>query len=156
MKRGQLKSSPARHAGLGLDMYTQITSPLRRYQDLMVHQQLRAHIRGHDFLTSQEILQRLGAVEEITRNVNQVERLSNLHWTLAYLSETPHWHGEAVIVDMDGVYGTALIPEIGLETHVYCPRLLPLNTNVNISLEVSNIPELRAFFRVDDRKVNDS
>jgi len=44
MKRGQLKSLPSRHAGIGLDGYTQITSPIRRYQDLIVHQQLRAHI----------------------------------------------------------------------------------------------------------------
>ena len=40
MKRGQLKSLPARHAGIGLDAYTQVTSPLRRYQDLIAHQQL--------------------------------------------------------------------------------------------------------------------
>ncbi len=39
MKRGQLKSLPARHSGIGLDMYTQVTSPIRRYQDLIVHQQ---------------------------------------------------------------------------------------------------------------------
>ena len=150
MKRGQLKSLPARHAGIGLDRYTQVTSPLRRYQDLIVHQQLRAHIRGHDLLTSQEMLQRLGVAEAVTSNMRQVERLSNLHWTMVYLSETPQWHGEGVIVETDGPHSTALIPNIGLETHLYCQRSLPLNTRVPIVLEVSNVPELRAFFRIDD------
>ena len=149
MKRGQLKSSPSRHAGLGLDLYTQVTSPMRRYQDLIVHQQLRAHIRGHDCSTSQEMLQRLGAAEEVASNVHQVERLSNLHWTMVCLSETPQWHGEAVIVEMDGRRATALIPDIGLETHLYCQRSLPLNARVPIVLESANIPELRAFFRID-------
>ena len=150
MKRGQLKSLPARHAGIGLDMYTQVTSPMRRYQDLIVHQQLRAHIRGHDLLTSQEILQRLGAAEAVTSNMRQVERLSNQHWTMVYLSETPQWHGEGVIVETDGPRSTALIPDIGLETHLHCQHSLPLNTRVPIVLGESNIPELRAFFRIDD------
>lgn len=150
MKRGQLKSLPARHAGIGLDMYTQVTSPIRRYQDLIVHQQLRAHIRGHDLLTSQEMLQRLGATEAVTSNMHQVERLSNRHWTMVYLSETPQWHGEGVIVETDGPHSTALIPNIGLETHLHCQRSLPLNTRVPIVLGVSNVPELRAFFRIDD------
>jgi len=150
MKRGQLKSVPARHAGLGLDTYTQVTSPMRRYQDLTVHQQLRAHIHGHDFLASQEMLQRLGAAEEVTSNMHQVERLSNLHWTMVYLSETPQWRGEGIIVEMDGPHGKALIPSIGLETRLYFKRGLPLNARVPVVLESSNIPELRASFRIDD------
>jgi len=150
MKRGQLKSLPARHAGIGLDMYTQVTSPIRRYQDLIVHQQLRAHIRGHDFLTSQEMLQRLGTVEAVTSNMRQVERLSNQHWTMVYLSETPQWHGEGVIVETDGHHSTALIPSIGLETHLHSQSSLPLNARVPIVLGASNVPELKAFFRIDD------
>ena len=150
MKRGQLKSLPARHAGLGLDMYTQVTSPMRRYQDLLVHQQLRAQIRGHDILTSEEMLQRLGAAEAVMDNMRQVERLSNLHWTIVYLSETPQWHGEGVIAETDGPRITVLIPDIGMETHLYCQRSLPLNTRVPIVLVESNVPELRASFRIDD------
>ena len=130
MKRGQLRSLPARHAGLGLDMYTQVTSPMRRYQDLIARQGRRAHIRGHDLLTSQEMLQRLGAAETVMNNLRQVERLSNRHWAIVYLSETPLWHGEAVIMETDGLHSTALIPEIGLETHIHCQHTLPVNTCV--------------------------
>jgi exoribonuclease-2 len=150
MKRGQLKSLPARHAGIGLDMYTQVTSPIRRYQDLIVHQQLRAHISGHSLLSVEEMLQRLGSTEVITSNMRQAERLSNWHWTMIYLSETPHWRGEGVIVETDGSRCTVIIPDIGLETHLRCQPGIPLNTRVPIVLEEANIPELRAFFRIDD------
>lgn len=150
MKRGQIKSVPARHAGMGLDMYTQITSPIRRYQDLIAHQQLRAHIRGHGLMTSQEMMQRIGAAEAVTGNMRQVERLSNRHWTMVYLSETPQWHGEGIIVETDGHKSTALISNIGMETHLHCQRSLPLNTRVPIVLGASNIPELMAFFKIDD------
>jgi len=150
MKRGQLKSLPARHSGMGLDMYTQVTSPIRRYQDLIVHQQLRAYISGHSLLSAEEMLHRLGTTEAVTSNMRQAERLSNWHWTIVYLSETPHWHGEGVIVETDGSRCTIIIPEIGLETHLRCQSGIPLNTRVPIVLEEVKIPELRAFFKIDD------
>jgi len=150
MKRGEIKSLPARHAGIGLDMYTQVTSPIRRYQDLTAHQQLRAHILGHNLLTSQEILQRIGAVEAVTSNIRKLESLSNRHWTMVYLSETPQWRGEGIIVETDGPYSTALITNLGLETRLHCKHCLPLNTCVPIMLGALNIPELSAFFRIDD------
>jgi len=96
------------------------------------------------------MLQRLGAAEAVTNNLRQAEKLSNLHWTLVYLAETPQWHGEGVIVETEGTRSTALIPDIGLETHLRCKSSLPLNTYVPIVLEVSNIPELTAFFRIDE------
>jgi exoribonuclease-2 len=101
-------------------------------------------------LTSQEIVKRLGAAEAVTSNMRQLERLSNQHWTMVYLSETPQWHGEGVIVETDGPHSIALIPNIGLETHLHCQRSMPLNARVPIVLGVSNIPELKAFFRIDD------
>ncbi len=150
MKRGQLKNLPARHSGIGLDLYTQVTSPIRRYQDLLVHQQLRAHIMGKELLTSQEMLQRLGAAEAVMNNMRQAERFSNQHWTMVYLAEIPQWQGEGVIVEMEGNRSTALIPGLGLETHLHCQSSLLLNTLVPVVLAGSNIPELRAFFRINE------
>ena len=63
LKRSQLKGIAAPHTGLGLDVYSQVTSPLRRYADLLAHQQLRAYLRGSRLLTGPEILERLGAAE---------------------------------------------------------------------------------------------
>lgn len=41
-----VSSSPGRHYSLGLDSYTQVTSPLRRYSDLLLHRQIKATING--------------------------------------------------------------------------------------------------------------
>eukprot|EP00160_Parvularia_atlantis_P016364 Unigene5163_Nuclearia_a/m.15840 Unigene5163_Nuclearia_a/g.15840 ORF Unigene5163_Nuclearia_a/g.15840 Unigene5163_Nuclearia_a/m.15840 type:complete len:157 (+) Unigene5163_Nuclearia_a:1284-1754(+) len=37
---------PGAHWTLGLASYTQATSPIRRYTDVLVHYQLKAHLRG--------------------------------------------------------------------------------------------------------------
>lgn len=44
--RSQILSTPRPHDGLGLDLYVQATSPVRRYADLALHHQLKAHLRG--------------------------------------------------------------------------------------------------------------
>ncbi len=46
MRRGEVGLQPAPHAGLGLDAYTQATSPIRRYQDLVVHRRDQGIARG--------------------------------------------------------------------------------------------------------------
>ena len=46
MRKRSVGITPAPHAGLGVSFYSQVTSPLRRYGDLISHQQLRAFIDG--------------------------------------------------------------------------------------------------------------
>ena len=53
--------------------------------------------------------------------VRQVEKLSNWHRTMVYLSEIPQWHGEGVVVETDGPRSTAIIPDIGLESSSILP-----------------------------------
>ena len=49
MRKGEVSLQPGPHAALGLPAYAQVTSPLRRYQDLAVHRQIaRALALLHD------------------------------------------------------------------------------------------------------------
>ncbi|KAI9369574.1 hypothetical protein BJX61DRAFT_536328 [Aspergillus egyptiacus] len=43
--KGVSSSHPIRHVALGLDTYTKSTSPLRRYSDIIAHQQIEAALR---------------------------------------------------------------------------------------------------------------
>ncbi len=90
MRPRQLGTKPGLHAGLGIDGYTQVTSPLRRYTDLLAHQQIRAVLRGETPLTEDEILVRLAAGEAAASAVVQAERASKMHWLTVFLSEKKH------------------------------------------------------------------
>ncbi len=46
MPRSEMSTQPNPHASLGLDAYCQVTSPIRRYTDLLAHRQIKAHLRG--------------------------------------------------------------------------------------------------------------
>ncbi|MDX1616645.1 MAG: RNB domain-containing ribonuclease [Candidatus Promineifilaceae bacterium] len=150
MRPSQRSSVVGRHAGLGLNSYVQATSPLRRYLDLVVHQQLRAHLQGLTPLSDQALMQRVGAAEMVSGSVRRVERQSNEHWTLVYLRRRPSWQGTAVLVDQRGAHDLFIIPELALETRIYRHRDLPLNAEVELILNEVKLAERRAFFTLGE------
>ncbi len=148
LKRGQVKSVPSLHAGLGLETYTQITSPLRRYADLLAHQQIRAFLKGEPLLTPSEMLERIGSVEAVSGTIRQAERLSNKHWTLIYLLQHPNWQGEGILVEKRNGRGLIIIPQLDLETRMTLGRDLALDSAIQLKLKQVNLPELDAHFRI--------
>ncbi len=148
MTRSEHSSSPGRHAGLGLEHYVQGTSPLRRYLDLVVHQQLRAHLSDQAVLDARELMERIGAAEAVAGSVSYADRLAREHWTLVYLLQHPDWRGEAVLVEHWGRRGKVLIPELGLEPAVHLSGDWPLNRVLTVQVVDVDLPTLRATFRV--------
>lgn len=148
LKRSQYRATVAPHSGLGLAAYTQVTSPMRRYLDLVTHQQLRAYLRGEQLLTADEILERVGATEAVIGSIRQAENLSNQHWTLVYLLQNPDWRGEGVIVEHRERNSVVLIPELGLEPHLHLSTDLPLDSSVTLRATQVDLPRRDVRFRV--------
>lgn len=149
MKRSQYRSVPAPHSGLGLAAYVQVTSPLRRYLDLVTHQQLRSHLAGAALLGHDAILQRIGEVEPALWAARQGEQLSNRHWTLVYLARHGGWRGRGVLVDRRGNSGVFILPELALETQAHLPADLPLDSETTLALRSVDIPRQDARFKVE-------
>jgi exoribonuclease-2 len=146
----QQSGVPGFHAGLGLDAYVQATSPLRRYLDLVVHQQLRAHIRGEELLGAQDLLERIGATAAIAGTVRYAERLARKHWTLVYLEQHPDWRGEGVLVERRWRGSTALVPELDLDVSVHLRSDPPLNSQISLALRGVDLPALEAYFKPEE------
>lgn len=148
MKRSQMKSVPGPHAGLGLPVYAQSTSPLRRYLDLVVHQQIRARLTGSPVIGAEDALNRVGSAEAVIGAARSAERLSNRHWTLVWLMKRPEFRCEGIVVEKRGGRGMAVIPEIGLETDVDLPVNAEPDSTVTLELADVDLPRLSAVFRV--------
>jgi exoribonuclease-2 len=145
LKRAQLKAVPAPHKGLGLPLYAQVTSPLRRYLDLVAHQQLRAWLKGERPLSQGEVLERVGAAEAVADLVREGERRSKLHWTLLYLMEKGY-EGPGILVERRGGQGVFLLPELGLTAQVALSGPLALNAEVRLRFLEADLPALEARF----------
>lgn len=146
-RRSQATTTASPHAGLGLTMYAQATSPLRRYVDLVVHQQLRAFLRDGRLMDEQAIMERVGAAEAVRDDVRYAERLANEHWTLVYLLQNPDWQGEGTVVEQYGQRSKVLIPELAYETQLYLRQQLSLDSKVMLVVNEVNLAERTAHFR---------
>ncbi|MCU7935387.1 MAG: RNB domain-containing ribonuclease [Candidatus Thiodiazotropha sp. (ex Dulcina madagascariensis)] len=147
-KPTQVKTQPEPHAGLGLAAYTRATSPLRRYSDLLTHQQLRAHLKGDQVLDIHAISERIAQSEMGGMTNRKTERVSNNHWRLIYLRDNPEWQGEAVIVAKEGERATVLLPSLGMESRVRIKGEAGLNDRVRLKPREIDLADLSCYFRV--------
>ena len=153
MRPRLLSVKPAVHWGLGLDEYTQVTSPLRRYTDLICHQQIRALLnsgayKGHTPLSKEEVLFRVSAAEAAALATNKAERASRAHWLAVYLSDKKGSAWNGVVLDRKGNKGVALIPALGIETHVSLRGSEEPNDAIRLGLSSVKIPEAEVSFSV--------
>jgi exoribonuclease-2 len=145
-KRSQVGSQPSPHAGLGLQLYSRVTSPLRRYSDLIAHQQLRASLFDGQTLDEPTLVERIAQAESASSTINQAESLSRRHWTLVYLLQHPNWKSDALLVDKRQLRGRVIFPELALEARVHLRRDLPLNSRLQLTNKGVNLAELEEYF----------
>lgn len=146
-KPTRLVLEPDRHASLGLERYTRATSPLRRYSDLLVHQQIRAWLDGVPPLDRAQVLERVGEAEQSSIAVRRGERLSNQHWKLVYLKENPGWKGQGVVVALEERRAVILVPDLALEARIRVRDAVTLNQSLRIAVNEVDLPDLSASFR---------
>ncbi len=145
MRPRQLTAKPGLHAGLGIEGYTQVTSPLRRYIDLLAHQQIRAFLKGETPLTEEEILVRLAAGEAASSATVQAERASRMHWLTVFLSERKDSLWNAIVLDKKGPRVQIIIPELGLETQVATREPSDPGDTIQVAVSSCKIPESEIF-----------
>lgn len=148
MRKRIVTVSPAAHAGLGVGMYSQVTSPLRRYGDLLGHEQLRAFLKGEKLIDKDTLLMRAGEGDAAAQAARKAERNSRLHWILVYLLQNPEWTGEAICVDKQQKQALYFVSGLGLETVIggTCP--VALNEKVNLRAAKIDVPNLEVVFQI--------
>lgn len=130
MPKSEMSITPTRHAGLGLDIYTQATSPIRRYTDLLTHFQLKAHLRGEaPPFSGEQLREVMMSVSTATQEVTLVERQTNRYWGLEYLRRHLNEVWQALVLMWlreDSGLALILIEDLGLQ--------LPMSFKRNVQL----------------------
>jgi len=147
MKRSRMSTVPEGHGGLGLDFYARATSPLRRYPDLIVLQQLRNHITGKPILNEDQVVERVALFESVSGSVVSAERMSNLHWKLVFLMQNPDWEGRAVYVGKKDKQAVFLVPDLAMEVLMPVKKDLSLNGEIRITPDIIDLANLEVIFK---------
>ncbi|MEA5575569.1 ribonuclease R family protein [Anabaena sp. UHCC 0451] len=142
MPKSEMSINPVRHAGLGLDTYTQATSPIRRYSDLLTHFQLKAHLRGEDLPFSAEQLKEvMMTVTTTTQEVTMVERQTNRYYALEYLRRHPEevWQITVLMwLREDSNLALILLEDLGLQLPMAFRRSVSLGEQVLVKVSLAD------------------
>jgi exoribonuclease-2 len=81
-------TAPRPHAGLGLDLYTNMSSPIRRYMDLLVQRQIRTSLTGSSPVYDKESLEKIRiGIEPVLKELERLKRNRLRYWILKYFSQ---------------------------------------------------------------------
>ena len=142
MPKSEISITPVRHAGLGLDTYTQATSPIRRYSDLLTHFQLKAHLRGEGLPFSAEQLKEvMMTVSSATQEATMVERQTNRYYALEYLRRHPEeiWQVTVLMwLREDSNLALILLEDLGLQLPMSFRRSVSLGENLLVKVSLAD------------------
>ena len=129
---------PGRHSGLGLDCYTTVTSPVRKYSDLVCQRQIAALLRQEPPVFSDAALQATAdaLVPVIARNA-LIEQERKRYWLLKELQERKGCTLEAVVMNKRRNTCTIMLQDYLLEAPLQdsgAARLVPGDT-VTVDVE---------------------
>jgi exoribonuclease-2 len=99
MNRVEISTRPQRHAGLGAEAYLTLTSPIRRFYDLLAEHQILGALRGTPVWTREQLEAIIARVGPTLSKVGLVEELTERYWIMRYLEKKVGSTTTAVILD---------------------------------------------------------
>ena len=133
--------SPEPHMSLGIDVYTQVTSPIRRYTDIIMQRQIVSELLYGEAAYSEEEIENLyPRIEVGIRDKKTIERQRERYWLYKHLRSLEGGEIEGIISSVTDKRASAYLPDYLFETPV--------------SLGSDKVPEEGARIRLRVRKVD--
>ncbi len=152
MPRSEIGITPARHASLGLDTYTQVTSPIRRYSDLLAHFQIKAHLRGEPLPFSVEEMKELTmSISTTVQEATLVERQTNKYWGLEFLRRNADEIWQALMLRWLREHenlGLILLEDLGIELPMRFSR--PISPGDRLEIKVLHANPRQEFIQFQE------
>ena len=144
MVPAELTLNPSPHSGLGVKSYTQATSPLRRYTDLVTQRQVSHYITVGDIIHEADMLIAIAKeADRLLRELSRVEEDRKRYWFLKFLlhtrllSNTPNCSNlfyATVLENKYGKRGLVELTEFPFRTRISLRQNIQPGEVVNLSL----------------------
>ena len=90
LSRAVISTKPTPHAGLGLPGYTQMSSPIRRFNDIVVHLQMKNVLRGEGPLFGPDEMKEMAeAAYFVEREIKEIQMSCEQYWIAEYFKRHP-------------------------------------------------------------------
>ena len=96
-----IRTEPKPHSSLGVDMYTTVTSPIRRYYDLLVQRQIKNYLcRGAPYYAREDLEKKRLVLDPLLKSIELLTRNSTRYWIQKYLAQHVGEKFPALVLDV--------------------------------------------------------
>jgi exoribonuclease-2 len=142
MTRSGLSVEAGPHAGLGLELYVQATSPIRRYGDLVVHRQLKAAAAGEaPPYTADELATLAAELDPLNGQAAKMERQADRYWVTEYLARHKGKAWNVLFLGWfreDDKLAQVLIEELGYRVTMKLPKAKALGEAFTVKVAAAD------------------
>jgi len=157
MKKSEISIIPSDHCGLGLKFYTQMTSPIRRYSDLVIHRQLKAYLRDGQILYPDEKMKEVINFSEHSLNVaNIIQRNGSRYWLMKYLSKFIKYKTPAIVLEAHDDRYFIQLTEFLFETPLFKELGVKLEVGQRIEVVIQDVKIRKGILNIRFAKESDS
>jgi len=140
LSRAELSVTPKPHSGIGMTAYTNWTSPIRRYMDLVILRQLKSMVQDDPPAYTEDDLKPV--VSKITIGQSQtleIKREWTRYWVLKYLEKEKTKFLDALVLTQGRRTYNLLIPDYLLEASMPREEGKGLNPGDHFRVEVMRV-----------------
>jgi len=146
--------SPEPHKSLGLDVYTQVTSPIRRYTDLVMQRQIVSHLTSGEHAYSEDELENLYPRIEISvRDKRAVERSRERFWLYKHFEEIRGKGIRGIVSSISGTWANVYLPDYLIEVPVTLSTKDMLQAGKGIKVRIDSVDPLRRRLSLSEKRV---
>lgn len=150
LSRGELLTKPKAHSGIGLSCYTTVTSPIRRFLDLVMQMQINNLIRGKGILfTDDECRNFVSSINENLRRAGTVKQQQNRYWVLRYLEQTQSEKVNALVINRGPKRVNLMLSDCHLDFDLPSNPAFPVEPGDIVRVKITRINALDNTLRVE-------
>jgi len=150
LSRGELTAHPKPHSGLGLNSYTTITSPIRRFLDLAMQHQLSNMIHGKGILFSADECKTFaGTIQQKLSRANGVRQQRHRYWMLRYLEPKQGQMVNALVVGHGPKRVNLILTDCLFDIDLPVNSYFPVEVGDNVRVRLAKVSPLDNVLKVE-------
>lgn len=138
--RAELDTKPAMHCSLAMPYYTSITSPIRRYIDLVVQRQIKHALASETaYYSEDELRQMITKLGSIQSKVFFIQRKWVRYWLLKYLEQEDIHSLDALVLDQNDRFVHLLLPDFLMEANMPNSEKVRLQSGEMVRVKIERL-----------------
>ncbi|MDW7772027.1 MAG: RNB domain-containing ribonuclease [Desulfobulbaceae bacterium] len=150
LSRGELLPRPKEHSGIGAAGYTTVTSPIRRFLDLVMQHQINSLIRGRGILFSEDECRMYAAI--INQNLSRagnIRQQRQRYWVLCYLENKEGRKMNALVVYKGPRRISMMLTCCLLDFDLPANPAFPVDPGDTVMVKIARVNALDNFLRIE-------